>query len=103
MTVRLRVFVLRPSSTQSTDWTGSPLPTIGWSALTVATGADGVATLPYLPATIDPLTVRVTAPGIVPHDLPLPDRPGSDRFTLKLGRPARLAGSVSNDSGQPAA
>ena len=81
----------------------SSLPTTWLERLTVATGADGVATLPYLPATVDPLRVRVTAPGIVPHDFPLPDRPGSDRFTLKLGRPARLAGSVSNDSGQPAA
>ncbi len=71
--------------------------------LTVVTGADGVATPPFLPAAIDPLTLRVTAPGIVPHDLPLPHRPGSDRFTLKLGRPARLTGSVINDSGQPAA
>ncbi len=71
--------------------------------LTVATGPDGVATLPYLPATIDPLRLRVTAPGIVPHDFPLPDRPGSDRFALELGRPARLAGSVTNASGQPAA
>ena len=52
--------------------------------------------------TIDPLTVRVTAPGIAPHHLGLPDRPGRDRITLKLGRPARLAGSVYNDSGQPA-
>ncbi len=47
--------------------------------------------------------VRVTAPGIVPHVFPLPDRPGSDRFTLKVGRPARLAGSVTNASGQPVA
>ena len=71
--------------------------------LTVVTGADGVATLAYLPAAIDPNTVRVTAPGLVPHDLPLLHRPGSDRFTLKLGRPARLTGSVFHDSGQPAA
>ena len=70
--------------------------------LTIASGADGVATLPYFPARIDPLTVRVTAPGIAPHHLGLPDRPGRDRITLKLGRPARLAGSVYNDSGQPA-
>ena len=47
--------------------------------------------------------VRVTAPGIVPHVFPLPGRPGNNRVTLKLGRPARLAGSVFNDSGQPAA
>ncbi len=71
--------------------------------LTVATGADGVATLAYLPATIDPHRVRVTAPGIVPHVFPLPGRPVNPRVTLKLGRPARLAGSVFNDSGQPAA
>ena len=71
--------------------------------LTVATGTDGVATLAYLPATIDPLTVRVTAPGIVGHQLSIPRRPGNDRITLKLGRPARLAGSVYQDSGQPAA
>jgi len=70
--------------------------------LTIASGADGVATLPYFPETIDPLTVWVTAPGIAPHHLGLPDRPGRDRITLKLGRPARLAGSVSIDSGQPA-
>ncbi len=71
--------------------------------LTVATGADGVAKLPYLPLRIDPHTVRVTAPGMVPHDFMLPDRPGSDRIALKLGRPARLAGFVTKDSGQPAA
>ena len=69
----------------------------------MATGPDGVATLPYLPRNVDPLRSRVTAPGIVPHDFPLPDRPGSDRFEPGIGRPARLAGSVSNASGQPAA
>ena len=62
--------------------------------LTVTTGADGVATLSYFSATIDPMDVRVIAPGIIPHIFPLPNRPGSDRFTLKVGRPARLAGSV---------
>jgi Carboxypeptidase regulatory-like domain len=71
--------------------------------LTVATGADGVATLSYFSATVDPMDVRVTAPGIVPHVFPLPNRPGNDRITLKVGRPARLAGSVSNASGQPVA
>jgi hypothetical protein len=71
--------------------------------LTVATGPDGVAALPYLSANVDPLRLRATAPGLVPHDFPLPDRPGSDRFTLELGRPARLAGSVSDASGRPAA
>ena len=73
------------------------------SQLAVATGADGVATVPYLPATVELTWVRVDAPGIVPHAFPLPSRPGTDHFTLKLGRPARLAGSVFNDSGQPAA
>ena len=34
--------------------------------------------------------------------MPLPRRPGSDRFTLKLGRPARIAGSLAYDSGEPA-
>jgi hypothetical protein len=71
--------------------------------MTVVSGADGVALVPYLPSTIDPLTLRVTAPGMASHDLPLPYRPGSDRFTLKIGRPARAAGSVYYDSGQPAA
>ncbi len=71
--------------------------------ITVVTGVDGVALLPYLPATINPLTLRVTAPGTAAHDLSLPYRPGSDRFTLKTGRPARAAGSVYYDSGQPAA
>ena len=71
--------------------------------MTVVSGADGVALLPYLPATIDPSTLRVTAPGMAAHDLPLPYRPGSERFTLKIGRPARAAGSVYYDSGQPAA
>ncbi len=69
----------------------------------VTADANGVATLPYLSATIDALTVQVSVPGFVPHNLPLPYRPGSDRFELTLGRPARLAGSVSYDSGQPAA
>ncbi len=72
-------------------------------SMTVTTDAHGVATLPYLPVTIDPLTVRVSLPGFVPHNLPLPYRPGSDRFELTLGRAARLAGSVTYDSGQPAA
>jgi hypothetical protein len=71
--------------------------------LTVTTGADGVAALTSLPASIDPFTVRATAAGLAPHKLPLPSRPGSDRYTLKLGRPARLSGSVSNDAGQPVA
>ncbi len=69
--------------------------------LTVTSGADGAATLSYFPSGIGPITVRVTAPGIARHDLPLLDRPAHDRITLKLGRPARLAGSVFNDSGQP--
>ncbi len=71
--------------------------------LTVATGPDGVATLPYLPAMIDPRRLRVTAPGLIPHEFPLPDRPGRDRIALNLGRPARLAGSITNASGLPAA
>ena len=71
--------------------------------LTVTTGADGVATFSYFSATVDPMQVRVTAPGIVPHIFPLPNRPGNDRITLKVGRSARLAGSVSNASGQPVA
>ncbi len=70
--------------------------------LTVVTAADGTAALMCLPVTIDPLAVRASAPGIAPHSLPLPDRPGSDRFTLKLGRPARIAGSLAYDSGEPA-
>jgi hypothetical protein len=70
--------------------------------LTIATGALGVATLPYFPLTFDLLTVRVNAPGISAHNLPLPARGDRARITLKLGRPARLAGSVYNDSGGPA-
>ena len=70
--------------------------------LTISSAADGVATLPYFPLGIEPVTLRVWAPGIAPHDLPLVDRPAHDRITLKLGRPASLTGSVYNDSGQPA-
>jgi hypothetical protein len=70
--------------------------------LTISSAGDGVATVPYFPSGIDPVTLRVTAPGIAPHDLPLVDRPARDRITLKLGRPASLAGSVYNDSGRPA-
>ncbi len=70
--------------------------------LMITSGAFGVATFPYFPSAIDPITVRVAAPGVASHDLPLVDRPVRDRMTLKLGRPARLAGSVYNDSGQPA-
>ncbi len=72
-------------------------------SMMVMTDANGVATLPYLPVTIDPLTIQVKVPGFVPHNLPVPYRPGSDRYELTLGRPAGLAGSVSFDSGQPAA
>jgi hypothetical protein len=70
--------------------------------LTISSDPNGVAVLPYFPSGIDPVTLRVRAPGIAPHDLPLVDRPAQDRITLKLGRPASLAGSVYNDSGQPA-
>jgi hypothetical protein len=70
--------------------------------LTISSAGDGVATLPYFPWGIDPVTLRVTAPGMAAHDLPLVDRPARDRITLKLGRPASLAGSVYNDSGRPA-
>ncbi len=70
--------------------------------LTVVTAADGTAALTCLPVTIDPLSVRASAPAVATHCLPLPRRPGSDRFTLKLGRPARLAGSLAYDSGEPA-
>lgn len=70
--------------------------------LTIASGADGMVTLPYFPATFDLVTMQVTAPGIAPHHLGFPDRRARDRLTLKLGQPARLAGSVTNDSGQPA-
>ena len=70
--------------------------------LTIVSGADGVAVLPYLPERLDPLTVRVSGPGIAPHTIPVTDRSGRDRIILKLGTPARLAGTVYNDSGQPA-
>jgi hypothetical protein len=68
--------------------------------LTITTDADGVATLPYFPPGIEPVTARVTAPGIAPHTLALVNRPARDRIILKLGRPARLAGSVYNASGE---
>ena len=71
--------------------------------MTVATGALEVATVAYLPAAFDPLNVRVTVPGMAAHNLALPYQPGSDRYTLKLGQPARVAGSVFYDSGEPAA
>lgn len=71
--------------------------------LTVTTAPDGVAALPYIPQRADPCRLRVIAPGIVPYEFPLPDRPGSDRFELKLGHPAQLAGSVMDASGRPAA
>ncbi len=70
--------------------------------LTISSDPDGVATLPYFPSGMDPVTLRVRAPGIAPHDLPLDDRQAHDRLTVKLGRRASLAGSVFNDSGQPA-
>ena len=70
--------------------------------LTIATGADGVATIPYFPAAISPLTMRVTALGMAPHTLSVPDHRGGGRITLKLGRPASLTGSVYYDSGEPA-
>jgi hypothetical protein len=70
--------------------------------LTITSGADGVVTLPYFPVTIDPITVRVSGPGIAPHHLGLAGRPGRGRITLKIGRPTRLTGIVYNDSGQPA-
>ncbi len=57
--------------------------------LTISSGADGVATLPYFPLGIEPVTLRVWAPGIAPHDLPLVDRPAHDRITRKLGRAQR--------------
>lgn len=71
--------------------------------LTVETGPDGVAALSYIPEKADPCRLRMIAPGLVPHEFLLPDLPGNDRFTLKLGRPARLSGSVSDASGRPAA
>ena len=60
--------------------------------LTIASGADGVATLPYFPLTFDLLTVRVTAPGIAAHNLPLPSwRPRSDHpETRAAGAPGRF-------------
>ena len=71
--------------------------------MTIATGADGAAAISYLSSAFDPQSARVTAPGIAPHILALPYQPGSDRYTLKLGQPARVAGSVFYDSGEPAA
>jgi hypothetical protein len=68
--------------------------------LTITSAADGVATLPYFPPGIEPLTARVTAPGIAAHNLALVDRPARNRIILKLGRPASLAGSVYNASGE---
>ena len=102
MTVRLQVFVLCPFSARSTARRLFQTPDDRLERLTISSAGDGVATLPYFPSGIDPVTLRVTAPGIAPHDLPLVDRPAHDRITLKLGRPASLAGSVYNDSGQPA-
>ena len=64
--------------------------------MTTVTGTQGVATIAYLAAAIDPLTVRVTAPGIVPHTLALPYRPGSREFSLTLGGRRRLAARSSS-------
>jgi hypothetical protein len=69
--------------------------------LTITSAADGAASFSYFPPWMDPLTVRVTSPGIAPQNLALVDRPAHDRITLKLGRPTSLAGSVYDDSGQP--
>ena len=102
MTVRSRVFELRPSSMQFDGRSMFQTPDDRLERLTITSGADGVATFPYFPTTIDPLTVRVTAPASPPITSRFRIVAGRDRITLKLGRPARLAGSVYNDSGQPA-
>ena len=102
MTVQLQVFVLCPFSARFDRARLFQTPDDRLERLTISSAGDGVATLPYFPSGIDPVTLRVTAPGIAPHDLPLVDRPAHDRITLKLGRPASLAGSVYNDSGRPA-
>ncbi len=71
-------------------------------SLAMTTGGDGFVTMPYFPPLLDPLTIRVTAPSIAPHELSLPDRHGGNQSTLKVGPPASLTGSVYYDSGEPA-
>ena len=72
MTVRLRVFVLRPYIYAFDDRGLFQTPDDRLERLTVVSGADGVATLPYFPTTIDPLTVSSDRPG---HRPPSPRAP----------------------------
>ena len=70
MAVRLRVFGSCPSSSRINGRALFLTPDDWLERLTVATGADGVATLPYLPATVDPLRVRRDRPRHRPARLP---------------------------------
>ncbi len=62
MTVRLRVSGSPRSSYSINNRSIFLTPDDQIERLTVVTGADGVATVDYLPAAIDPLNLRVTAP-----------------------------------------
>jgi hypothetical protein len=70
--------------------------------LTVTTDAKGAATLPFVPSTMVPLSIRISGPGVAPHTLPLDTSRGND-IVLKLGRPGRVVGIVRTAAGAPLA
>ena len=79
---------LTPRLLQSTRPPTLSVPDGLFEPLTVTTDAKGAATLPYVPSTMVPLSIRISGPGVAPHTLPLDTSRGKD-VVLKLGRPGQ--------------
>ena len=65
--------------------------------LTVSTDAKGEATLPYMPAGLEPVTVEVSGAGIAPQTLTLIDF--ATKPMLRIGRAGRLVGGGAENRG----
>jgi hypothetical protein len=69
--------------------------------LTVISDASGVATIPYLPRVLSPLTVRVSGTGLARHTLQVTEQASNEGGSVDLKGTGKLAGIVRTESGEP--
>ena len=89
--------------TERTGYLGATIPDEWLDRLSTATDAHGVAALPGLTRRIDLRSARVDVAGGGAHVVPLRYDDGKLDAAIALGRPARLEGTVKDDSGGPVA
>ena len=85
--------------TDRTIFDGVTIPDEWLEAITVTTTVDGTAVISSLSESTNLNIVRATTHGGGTHFLGLPHFQAKGDVTLGLGRPARLAGTIRNDSG----